>query len=60
MAWRRHFIVLIASSQVHEQYMDWVRLVESKIRLLVQSLEKNQHISLAHINPQGYHQEKET
>ena len=45
---------------MHEQYTDWVRLVESKIRLLVQSLEKNQHISLAHVNPQSFHQEKET
>ena len=51
--------MLIASSRVHDQYMDWVRLVESKIRHLVQSLERNQHISLAHINPQGYPQEKE-
>jgi poly(A) polymerase len=50
---------LIASSRIQEQYMDWVRLVESKIRHLVTSLERNQHISLAHINPSGFHQEKE-
>ena len=55
----RHFIVLIASSRNHELYMDWVRLVESKIRHLVQSLERNPHISLAHVNPQGFHKEKE-
>jgi poly(A) polymerase len=39
--------------------MDWVRLVESKLRLLIQSLEKNQFISLVHINPQGYEEVKE-
>ena len=39
--------------------MDWVRLVESKIRFLVQGLEKNSFISLAHINPQGYQEVKE-
>ena len=39
--------------------MDWVRLVESKIRHLVLSLEKNQYISIAHVNPQAYQQTKE-
>lgn len=39
--------------------MDWVRLVESKIRHLVASLEKNQYISLAHVNPQGFQESKE-
>ncbi len=55
----KHFIVLIASTTAQEQYMDWVRLVESKIRHLVSGLEKNQHISLAHVNPQGFQQTKE-
>jgi len=39
--------------------MDWVRLCESKLRLLIQSLEKNQFISLVHINQQGYEEVKE-
>lgn len=56
---QRHFIVLIASTPVKEQYMDWVRMVESKIRFLIQVLEKNQYINLAHINPQGYEEIKE-
>jgi len=55
----KHFIVLIASTPVKDQYMDWVRLVESKIRHLVLSLEKNQHISMAHVNPHGYEQTKD-
>lgn len=55
----KHFIVLIASTSVKEQYMDWVRLIESKVRFLIQALEKNQYISIAHINPQGYEEVKE-
>ena len=39
--------------------MDWIRLVESKIRHLVLSLEKIQHIGLAHISPESYPQTKE-
>jgi hypothetical protein len=34
-------------------------MVESKIRFLIQILEKNQFITLAHINPQGYEEKKE-
>jgi poly(A) polymerase Pap1 len=55
----RHFIVLTASTPIKEQYMDWVRLVESKIRFLVQALEKVQYISMAHINPQSYEETKD-
>jgi poly(A) polymerase Pap1 len=40
--------------------MDWIRLVESKIRHLVLNLEKIQHISLAHISPESYPQTSET
>ena len=56
----RHFLVLIVSTPVKEQYMDWVRLVESKIRFLIQVLEKNQYINLVHVNPQGYEDLKDT
>lgn len=56
----KHFIVLIASTPIKDQYMDWVRLVESKIRHLILNLEKNQYISLVHVSPQGYEQVKET
>lgn len=51
--------MLIASTPVKEQYMDWIRMVESKIRLLIQGLEKIQFIAIAHINPQGYEEVKE-
>ncbi|XP_054153740.1 poly(A) polymerase type 3-like [Oppia nitens] len=45
----RHFIVLLAFSNA-----EWVGLVESKIRLLVQNLEKHKCISLAHVNPKRF------
>ena len=36
-----------------------VGLVESKIRILVGSLEKNEFITLAHVNPQSFPAPKE-
>ena len=50
----RHFIVLIASSSSVEDQLEWVGLVESKIRHLILALESNDHITLAHINPEQY------
>ncbi|XP_017478100.1 PREDICTED: poly(A) polymerase type 3 [Rhagoletis zephyria] len=47
----RHFIVLLVTSQTGDDQLEWCGLVESKIRLLVGNLERNQHISLAHVNP---------
>ncbi|CAG2181204.1 unnamed protein product, partial [Oppiella nova] len=45
----RHFIVLLATSNA-----EWIGLVESKIRILVQNLERHRCISLAHVNPKCY------
>ncbi|KAI9564763.1 hypothetical protein GHT06_008504 [Daphnia sinensis] len=50
----KHFIVLIASSSSVEDQLEWVGLVESKIRHLILALERNDHITLAHINPEQY------
>ncbi|XP_067628099.1 poly(A) polymerase type 3 [Eurosta solidaginis] len=47
----RHFIVLLVTSQNGDDQLEWCGLVESKIRLLVGNLERNQHIALAHVNP---------
>lgn len=38
--------------------MEWCGLVESKIRLLIGNLERNQHISLAHVNPKCFDHKK--
>lgn len=34
-------------------------LVESKIRVLVGNLERNEFITLAHVNPQSFHGDRE-
>jgi len=49
----RHFIVLEASSSNEEDQLQWVGLVESKVRHLVCNLER-EAINLAHIWPRTY------
>ncbi|XP_073350174.1 poly(A) polymerase type 3-like [Pagrus major] len=49
----KHYILLQASSAPDQQHLEWVGLVESKIRLLVGNLERKEHISLAHVNPRS-------
>jgi len=44
-----HFIAIICSDQA-----EWVGLLESKIRLLVQQLERQPAIKLVHLNPNSF------
>ncbi|KAF7989314.1 hypothetical protein HCN44_007988 [Aphidius gifuensis] len=50
----KHYIVLMASSSTSEDQLEWTGLVESRIRHLIVTLERNQHINLAHVNPEGF------
>ncbi|XP_075059958.1 poly(A) polymerase gamma isoform X2 [Mixophyes fleayi] len=50
----KHYIVLTASASTEEHQLEWVGLVESKIRVLVGNLERNEFITLAHVNPQSF------
>ncbi|KAM4771991.1 poly(A) polymerase gamma [Rhinophrynus dorsalis] len=50
----KHYIVLTASASTEEHHLEWVGLVESKIRVLVGNLERNEFIKLAHVNPQSF------
>ncbi|XP_048488228.1 poly(A) polymerase type 3 isoform X3 [Plutella xylostella] len=50
----KHFIVLLASSADADSQLQWCGLVESKIRHLIGTLERNQHITIAHINPECF------
>ncbi|XP_074098721.1 poly(A) polymerase hiiragi isoform X2 [Cotesia typhae] len=50
----KHYIVLLAKSASAEDQLEWCGLVESKIRHLIGTLERNQHITLAHVNPEGF------
>lgn len=48
--------MLLASSSSAEDQLEWVGLVESKVRHLILNLERNQHITLAHVNPECFSQ----
>lgn len=50
----RHFIVLLVSSSTADDHLEWCGLIESKIRILIGNLERNQHIQLAHVNPKSF------
>ena len=50
----KHFIMLYASSSTSEEQLEYAGLVESKIRHLILALERNDHITLAHINPEQF------
>jgi len=50
----KHYIVLSAFSENKEHHLEWEGLVEAKIRILIQNLERNQFVKLAHVNPKSY------
>uniref|UniRef100_A0A8C9SUU8 polynucleotide adenylyltransferase n=1 Tax=Scleropages formosus TaxID=113540 RepID=A0A8C9SUU8_SCLFO len=50
----KHYIVLAASASTEENHLEWIGLVESKIRVLIGNLERNEYITLAHVNPQSF------
>ncbi|CAI5683232.1 unnamed protein product [Oreochromis niloticus] len=50
----QHYAVLEASYTTEEKCLEWVGLVESKIRLLVSTLERNELVSLAHVHPHAF------
>ncbi|XP_074036271.1 poly(A) polymerase type 3 [Leptinotarsa decemlineata] len=50
----KHFIVLLVKAGNARDHLEWCGLVESKARILVAYLERNQFINLAHINPERF------
>lgn len=50
----KHFIVLLVMAETSDDHLEWCGLVESKVRLLIGNLERNQFITLAHINPESF------
>ncbi|KAK6018674.1 Poly(A) polymerase central domain protein, partial [Ostertagia ostertagi] len=50
----KHFISLTCAARTEEDHLIFCGFVESKIRHLIGALERNQGISLAHINPRQY------
>lgn len=51
-----HFLVLLVTSRSAEDHLEWVGLVESKVRYLIGNLERNQFIALAHVNPRCFNE----
>lgn len=49
----KHFIVLSATADEPGAYKKWTGLVESNIRKLVNDLEKNEYILIAHVNTEA-------
>ncbi|KAF7633247.1 hypothetical protein Mgra_00007348 [Meloidogyne graminicola] len=50
----KHFILLLCVTEGEEDHLIFAGLVESKIRHLVASLERNSCIALCHVNPHQY------
>ncbi|EDS41507.1 Poly(A) polymerase gamma [Culex quinquefasciatus] len=54
----RYIIVLLVTSNNTDDLLEWCELVESKIRYLIQNLERILHINLAHVNPKCFEQQE--
>lgn len=50
----KHYIVLSAISNSEEDHLEWIGLVESKVRILVTNLENTQFVTLAHVKPKSF------
>ncbi|XP_064002137.1 poly(A) polymerase gamma isoform X2 [Pogoniulus pusillus] len=50
----KHYIVLTASASTEKHHLEWIGLVESKVRVLVANLERHEFITIAHVKPQAF------
>lgn len=50
----KHFIALLCLTESEEDHLIFCGLVESKIRHLVASFERNSCVNLCHVNPRQY------
>lgn len=50
----KHYIVLVCSADSKEDQLTWAGLIESKIRNLVGSFERNPGIQLVHVNTKAF------
>lgn len=55
----KHFLALTATAHDERGHQEYCGMIESKIRILVQHLEKNPYVVIAHAYPEGYHLEAE-
>lgn len=50
----KHYLVLNGSADTEEDHLAWTGFMESKIRLLVRSIEKEPCVTLVHVNPESH------
>jgi poly(A) polymerase len=50
----RHFVALICLTETEEDHLQFSSLVESKIRHLIATLERNPCVNICQINPRQY------
>lgn len=55
----KYYLAVIAASNTKEAHQVWSGFVESKVRVLVQGLERHQSIALAHAFVKGYERKHE-
>lgn len=49
----KHYIVVIATADEKNSFLEWEGYIESKIRILVGNLERNPFIKIAHVTPES-------
>ena len=50
----KHFLALTATAYDERSHQEYCGMIESRIRILVQHLERNPYVMIAHANPEGY------
>jgi poly(A) polymerase len=50
----KHFLSLLCITETAEDHLKFSGLVESKIRILIANLERNESVNMGHINPKHY------
>lgn len=50
----KHFIILLCMTDNEQDHLEFSSLVESRIRHLVSSFERNPCVNLCHVNPRQY------
>jgi poly(A) polymerase len=50
----KHFLVLTSTARGEASFKEWSGLIEAKARILIQNLERNQYVLIAHVNPEPF------
>lgn len=50
----KHYVVLVLSAPDQNQLVEWSGLIEANIRRLIQSIERDPSVDVAHVSPEKY------